>query len=146
MLRRLPVGLVIEHGPGASEVVFGERRLDRRLADGQPVDSGAELVLIDHAEAELLAQAGAGGVRRQCAGGGELGARNQQAADDQGQDQIATAVAIWAQQATEADLARGAERGGDMELIAEPRIRPPAHRAMRLAALRQQHIHKASCG
>ena len=63
MLRRLPVGLVIEHGPGASEVVFGERRLDRRLADGQPVESGVEFVFVDHAEAELLAQAGAGGVR-----------------------------------------------------------------------------------
>jgi len=97
-------------------VVFGQCCLDRRLADGEPVESGVELVLIDHAEAELLAQAGAGGVRRQRAGGGELGAGIQQAADHQGQDQIATAVAIWAQQAIEADLARGAERGGDMAM------------------------------
>ena len=97
-------------------MVFGQCCLDRRLADGEPVESGVELVLIDHAEAELLAQAGAGGVRRQRAGGGELGAGIQQAADHQSQDQIATAVAIWAQQAIEADLARGAERGGDMPM------------------------------
>jgi hypothetical protein len=42
----------------AGEVVFGERRLDRRLADGEPVEGGVELVLIDRTEAELLTEAG----------------------------------------------------------------------------------------
>ena len=39
-------------------MVFGERRLDRRLADGEPVEGGVELVLIDRTEAELLTEAG----------------------------------------------------------------------------------------
>jgi hypothetical protein len=49
-------------------------------------------------------------------GGGELGAGIEQAADDEGQDQVATAVALGAKQAIEADLARCAERCGDMPM------------------------------
>ena len=107
---------VVEHQGAAGEVAFGEGRLDRRLAHREPVQSAVEFVLVDHAEAELLAQAGAGGVRRQCPGGGELGARIEQAADDESQHQVATAVALGAEQTIEANLARRAERRGDMPM------------------------------
>src|SRR6516165_1259702 len=49
-------------------------------------------------------------------GGGELGAGIEQAADDEGQDQVATAVALGAKQAVEANLARRAKRGGDVPM------------------------------
>jgi len=97
-------------------VVFGERRLDRRLADGEPVEGGVELVLIDRTETELLTEAGAGRVRRQCTGGGKLGAGLEQTADHEGQDKIATAVAVRPQQAVEADLAGRAEGGGNVPM------------------------------
>jgi hypothetical protein len=92
-------------------VVSGERPLDRRLTDRQPVQRGVKLVLINDAEAELLAEAGAGGLWRQRAGAGELGTGLEQAADDKRQDQIATAVALRAEQTIEADLARRPEGG-----------------------------------
>jgi len=95
-------------------VVFGKRRLDRRLADSKPVEGDVELVLIDRAEAELLAETRAGRVRRQRAGGGKLGAGIEQTADDEGQDKIATAVAVRAEQAVETDLARRSEGGSDV--------------------------------
>jgi hypothetical protein len=67
-------------------MAFGEGRLDRRLADRQPVESAVELVLVDDPETELLAQAGGGGVGRQRAGGGKLGAGIENAADRERQD------------------------------------------------------------
>ena len=97
-------------------MAFGERRLDRRLADRQPVECTIELVLIDQPESELLAKAGSRGVRRQRPGGGKLGAGIEDAADDQGQDEVAAAVAVRAEQPIEADLARGAKRRVDMTM------------------------------
>ena len=47
-------------------------------------------------------------------GGGELGGGFEDPADDQGEDEIAAAIAVGAEDAVEADLAGGAERGGDM--------------------------------
>ena len=107
---------VVEHQGAAGEVVFGERRLDRRLADGEPVEGGVELVLIDRTEAELLAEAGAGRVRRQRAGGGKFGAGLEQTVDEEGPDKIATAVAVRPEQAVETNLARRAEGGGDVPM------------------------------
>src|SRR6516164_1515971 len=107
---------VVEHQGAAGEVASGERPLDCRLANRQPVQCGVELVLINDAKAELLAEAGAGGLRRQRAGGGELGTGLEQAADDKGQHQIATTVAVGAEQTIEADLARRAEGSGDMPM------------------------------
>ena len=52
--------------------------------------------------------------RRQRAGGGQLGAGLDDAADDECQDEIAAAVAARAEQPVEADLARGAQRRRDM--------------------------------
>ena len=97
-------------------MAFGEGRLDRRLADRQPVECAIELVLIDHPESELLAEAGGRSVRRQRAGGGKLGAGIEDAADHQGQDEVAAAVAVWAEQPIEADLARCAEDRVDMTM------------------------------
>src|SRR5215831_18637689 len=107
---------VVEHQGAAGQVVFGKRRLDRRLADGKPVEGDVELVLIDRAEAELLAETRAGRVRRQRAGGGKLGAGIEQTADDEGQDKIATAVAVRAEQTVETDLARRSEGGSDVPM------------------------------
>src|SRR5215510_14719005 len=107
---------VVEHQGAAGQVVFGKRRLDRRLADGKPVEGDVELVLIDRAEAELLAETRAGRVRRQRAGGGKLGAGIEQTADDEGQDKIATAVAVRAEQTVETDLARRSEGGDDVPM------------------------------
>ena len=54
--------------------------------------------------------------RRQRTGGGELGAGIEDAADQQGQDEVAAAIAVRAEDPIEADLARCAERRGDMTM------------------------------
>src|SRR5882762_11151000 len=97
-------------------MAFGDGRLDRRLADRQPVECTIELVLIDQPETELLAKAGSRGIRRQRPGGGKLGPGIEDAADHQGQDEVAAAVAVRAEQPIEADLARRAERRVDMTM------------------------------
>src|SRR5438477_3216225 len=97
-------------------MAFGKRRLDRRLADRQPVQCAIELVLVDHPESELLAEAGGRRVRRQRPGGGKLGPGIEDAADHQGQNEVAAAVAVWAEQPIEADLARRAEGRVDMTM------------------------------
>jgi hypothetical protein len=107
---------VVEHQRTAGEMVFGEGRLDCRLADRQPVECAVELVLVDHPESELLAEAGGRGVRRQRPGGGKLGAGIENAADHQGQDEVAAAVAVGAEQPIEADFARCAERRVNMTM------------------------------
>ena len=53
---------VVEHQRAAAEMALGQRRLDRWLAHRQPVERAVELVLVDHAQAELLAQARGRGV------------------------------------------------------------------------------------
>jgi hypothetical protein len=107
---------IVKHQGAAGEVPFGQRRLDRRLAYGQPVEGSVELVLVDHPQTELLAQAGAGGIGRQRAGGGELGAGIDNTVDDESQDEITAAVACGAEQAIKANLARRAERRSDMPM------------------------------
>src|SRR3984893_14237145 len=97
-------------------MAFGEGRLDRRLADRQPVACTIELVLSDQPETELLAKAGSRGVRRQSPGGGKLGPGIEDAADHQGQDEVAAAVAVRAEQPIEADLASRAESRVDMTM------------------------------
>ncbi len=54
------------------------------------------------------------GLRRQRAGGGQLGAGLDQAADDECQDEVATAVARGTDEPVEADPARRAQRRLDM--------------------------------
>ena len=97
-------------------MAFGKRRLDGRLADCQPVQCAIELILVDHPESELLAEAGGRGVRRQSPGGGKLGTGIEDAADHEGQDEVAAAVAVWAEQPIEADPARRAEGSVNMAM------------------------------
>ncbi len=104
-------------------MALGEGRLDRRLADCQPIECAIELVLVDHPETELLAKAGARSVRRQRTGGGKFGTRIEDAADHEGQDEVAAAIApglrrgrLGAKQPIEADLTRHAERSVDMTM------------------------------
>src|SRR6202030_4489385 len=82
---------VVEHQCAAAEMAFGEGRLDCRLADRQPVEGAIELILVDHPESELFPKAGGGSVRRQRPGGGKFGTRIENAADHEGQDEVAAA-------------------------------------------------------
>src|SRR6202023_2346390 len=106
----------VERQCAAAEMAFGEGRLDCRLADRQPVECAVELVLVDHPESELLAKAGGRGVRRQRPGGGKLRPGIEDAANGEGQDEVATAIAVWAEQPIEADPARRAEGRVDMTM------------------------------
>ena len=95
-------------------MTFGQRGLDGGLTFQQPVQRGVELVLIDLAEAEHFAEAGGSGGGRQRTGGGELGSRFKEPTDQQGEDEIAVAIAVGANDTVKPDLMRGAERGGDV--------------------------------
>src|SRR5712671_2557821 len=79
--------------------------------------------VVDHPEIELLAKAGGRRVGRQRPGGGKLGTRIEDAANHEGQDEVAAAIArgrrrgrLGAEQPIEADLARRAERRLDMTM------------------------------
>ncbi len=48
--------------------------------------------------------------------GGKLGTRIEDATNDEGQDEVAAAVAVWAEQPIEGDLARRAERSVNMTM------------------------------
>src|SRR5208282_5831988 len=56
---------VVEHQRAAGKMALGQSGLDRRLAHRQPVEGGVELLLVDGTEAELGAEAGGGGLRRE---------------------------------------------------------------------------------
>ena len=105
---------VVEHQRAVAEIALGERRLDGRLALQQPVQRGVEFVLVDVAEAKHLAEAGGGGGGRQRPRGGEFCCRVEDASDQQGEHEIAAAIAVGAEDAVETDLAGGAECGSDM--------------------------------
>ncbi len=105
---------VVQHQRAVGEMALGQRGLDRGLALQQPVQRGVEFVLIDLTEAEQFAEARCGGGGRQRTGGGELGCGIEDAADQQGEDQVAAAIVIRAEDAVETDVARGAERSGDV--------------------------------
>jgi hypothetical protein len=92
-------GDVVEHERAVAEMAFGQRGLDRGLALQQPIERSVELVFIDLADAEHLAEARSGGCRRERAGG---------------EYEIAAAVAVGAEHPVEADSAGRAEGGGDM--------------------------------
>ena len=96
------------------EVTLGQRRLDRGLTLQQPVECIVKFVLIDLAEAELSAEARCGGGGRQRTGGGELGYGVKDATDQQGEHKVAATIVTGAKDAVEADVARGAERGGNV--------------------------------
>ena len=95
-------------------MAFGQRGLDGGLTLQQPVQRGVEFVLIDLAEAEHFAEARCGGGGGQRTGGGELGCRIEDPTDQQGEDEIAAAIAVGAEDTVEPDLVSGAECGGDV--------------------------------
>src|SRR4249919_210496 len=95
-------------------MAFGQRGLDRRLTLQQPVQCSVELILIDFTEAQQFAEARSGGSRRQRTGGREFGGWIEDPTDQKSEDEIATTIAAGAEDTVEADLAGGAERGGDV--------------------------------
>ena len=95
-------------------MALGQGGLDGGLALQQPVQRGVELVLIDLAETEHLAKARGGGGGGQRTGGGELGGGIEDPADQQGEDEIAAAIAVGAEDTVKTDPAGGAESGGDV--------------------------------
>ena len=92
----------------------GQRRLNGGLALQQPVECRVEFGVIDLAKAERLAEAGGRRGGREAAGRGQFGNGVEDAAGQHGQNEIAAAIAVRAEEAVEADFARRAERGGDM--------------------------------
>jgi hypothetical protein len=71
----LEIGAVLDKHKMAKHFALDitDTSFDCRLADRQPVECAIELVLVDHPESELLAEAGGRGVRRQRPGGGKFG-------------------------------------------------------------------------
>src|SRR5450759_5596396 len=110
-------GNVVEHQHAFPQMAAGEAVLDEALLGYQPIEGGVDLAHRDGAEAERLAEgmAGRGGVEH--ARGGEFCRRIEQAGDDQGENDIAAALGRTAgQQAIEADMAGGGQRGEDMAM------------------------------
>jgi hypothetical protein len=102
-------------------MALGQRYLDGGLALVQPVERGVEFVVIDLAKTEHFAKAGGRGGGRQRPRGGKLGDRIEDAADEQRQDEVAAAIAVGAEDAVKADLARRAEGCGDVA-VGQPRV------------------------
>jgi hypothetical protein len=107
---------IVEHQRAVLEVTPGQRGLDGSLARQQPVERGVEFVVIDRAETERFTKAGGRRGWRQRPGGGEFGDGVEDTADQQGEDEVAAAVAVRAEYAVKTDLARRAERGGDVAM------------------------------
>ena len=88
--------------------------LDTLLASYQPVHRLVQLILIDGAQLQSLAEGGDGALRGDGARGGQFGAGVDDAGDDHGDDQIAQAAAGTSDEGVQAELLEGAEDGGDM--------------------------------
>src|SRR5690348_12391034 len=91
-------------------MAFGQRGLDGGLTVQQPVQRGVEFVLIDLAEAEHVPEARCGSVGGERTSGGELGRWIKDPSNQQGEDEIAAAIALRAEDTVEPDLVSGAER------------------------------------
>ena len=107
-------GDVVEHERPLAQVALGQRRLDPRLTRQQPVHGFVEFVRLARAQAEQLAERGAGGVGIEAPGGGELGARLDQARHEHRQHQIALTAAPACEQALHAQAPQRAEHRGDV--------------------------------
>ena len=107
-------GQVVEHQRVFLQVPLGQTLLDGRLLPHEPVHGGVELMLVDGAEPEHLAQGGDGAFGRQGAGGGQLGLRIDDAGDDQGEDEVTDAAGVSGDQRVQSELLEGAEHGGDV--------------------------------
>jgi hypothetical protein len=105
-------GDVVEQQRTVFQVTPGQPGFDKRLLAAQPIERGIDLLGGDTAEPQNLAQrmAGSGGIQHACRR--QLGRRLEQARDDQGQRQIASALRRPPRQhRVERDASRGAERG-----------------------------------
>ena len=107
-------GQVVEHQGVFLEVALGEALLDGGLPLDEPVHRGVQLLRVDRAEVEHLAERGDGGFGRQGAGGGELRLGVDDAGDEQGEDELAVAAGAAGEQGRESELADGGEHGGDV--------------------------------
>ena len=93
---------------------FGQAPLDGVLAFKQPVHGGVQVVLVDVSEPERHGERVARGLLGEASGGGQFGARVEDAGSDQGQHARALRGGDAGDGSVEAQLAQGAEHGGDM--------------------------------
>ena len=107
-------GQVVEHEGVFLEVALGEALLDDRLPLDEPVHRGVQLLRVDGAEVEHLAERGDGAFGRQSAGGGELRLRVDDAGDEQCEDEVAEAAGTAGEDGRQSELADGGEHGGDV--------------------------------
>ena len=91
-------------------MLLGELGFDACLASEQPVERAVEFVLVGVLDPQL---GGQGGVRPQ-PGGGDFGARREQALDDERRDEVALARALGGDQPLEAEFAEGSQHGFDV--------------------------------
>ena len=124
---------VVEHQRAVLEMPLRQRRLDRRLAFGEPVERGVEFVLVDRAQAQHDAETVRRRRRIERPGRRQLRRGCQQPGDDHRQHQIAAAIALRPEQPIEADRTHCAEHRGDVAVRQRPADR------QRLRA-RRQHV------
>ena len=91
-----------------------QAQFDALLASQQPAHSRVQLILVDCAEREHVAEGGDGAFRVQAASGGQFGARVDDPGDDHGDDQITLAGGGTGDEGMEAEIPEGAEDGSDM--------------------------------
>src|SRR4029077_5624783 len=97
-----------------------QRGLNGGLTLQQPIQRGVEFVLVDLAEAEHCTEARCGSGRGQRTGGGKLGRWIEDPSDQQGEDEIAAAIALGPEDTVEPDPMSGAECGGDVAVWQGP--------------------------
>ena len=97
-----------------SQVPLGESLLDGGLPLDEPVHRRVQVMGVDVAEPEQLAQSGHGAVRSQPPGGGQLRARVDDAGDDESEDEVAKATGAAGDEGVQPELLEGAEDGGDV--------------------------------
>ena len=107
-------GDVVEHQGAVLEVTLGQRPFDPALALQQPVHGLVELVFVDIAQGERLAETTAKRVLAEPARGGELRARRHDAGDDHRHCEIAQARAPGGDQPIQPEAAQDPEHRCDM--------------------------------
>ena len=91
-----------------------QAHFDALLASHQPVHGRVQLIFVDRAEPEHVAEGGDGAFRVQAASGGQFGARVDDTSDDHGDDQIALAGGGTGDEGMEGEILEGTEDGSDM--------------------------------
>src|SRR5689334_3269737 len=96
---------VVQHERAVREVTFGQRSLDGGLALTQAVRRRVWRIPIGRTEAGRAAGAGGGGRWRESAGSGELCPGSEEPRDEEGEDEVAAAMVVLAENPLEAILA-----------------------------------------